>query len=504
MAHGMREDLVKPLLPHGDAKQRSPSLTPLFTVAFLNTSARMAAQSPALALAFLDLAEKGGMDIGSAAVSFGWLTAFRSLVELAATPIITSWSDFVGRKRVLCLCCASTCIECAVLANAKSLGVFVLVHTLGGILASHNAIEGCCVVDAAQDKARADAFGKLFIALGTAFIAGPALGGELSQRNRTAPFAAAAGISFLSLTYTLVRLPEYLAGSRRQNEPRVRLRYVLSQFGALLSGSRTLVWYLVAYALSGLGLSAFLSTRILWTRSLFGWDGREIGRITALYGLSLVTAQFLLLPLLLYLLQGREALLAQLCLLVQTSRFLAYLFAPSGSWVLVALVFSTAGICSVPVLQALCSRHVPEEQQALLSGGASALNTATQAVGAIIGSQLFAMAQHGATRPGSHLAFCSACFALAAGCISLAKNMPQPTAQQARPVPGSERNTKNMASEERRPMPDKKFSWVQHAEGVHGMDAAMPSPTARGSMLLRQKWVIKRDGSWSKIDGAQP
>ncbi|CAE8602925.1 unnamed protein product, partial [Polarella glacialis] len=362
------------------------SLAPLLLVAFINTASRISASTPALCLLFQDVAAADGLDLAATAVAFGRLVAMRSLVELAATPALARWSDSSGRKLALCLCCTSCCLECVFLASSRSLLVFGLVHVAGGLLASHNAIEGSCIVDfCPNDQARAQAFEQLFVALGAAVVLGPALGGELSFAvSRTAPFIASAVLSFGSLLLAC-RMPEYLPKARRHANTGGGMLETLRAFRKLLRRDTCLSWYLCASSLSSAGISSFLSARTIWARHSFGWDGREIGRVVACYGVTLVAAQFLLLPLLLWCMQGREPLLAQFCLLVNCARFTAYACAPSASWVYAALLLGTAGNCSVPVLQ----------EHALLSGGASTLNTASQVVGALIGSWLFAASLQG-------------------------------------------------------------------------------------------------------------
>ncbi|CAE8696078.1 unnamed protein product [Polarella glacialis] len=341
-----------------------------------------------------------------------------------------------------------------------------LVHVAGGLLASHNAIEGSCIVDfCPNDQARAQAFEQLFVALGAAVVLGPALGGELSFAvSRTAPFIASAVLSFGSLLLAC-RMPEYLPKARRHANTGGGMLETLRAFRKLLRRDTCLSWYLCASSLSSAGISSFLSARTIWARHSFGWDGREIGRVVACYGVTLVAAQFLLLPLLLWCMQGREPLLAQFCLLVNCARFTAYACAPSASWVYAALLLGTAGNCSVPVLQGLCSRCVAEEEHALLSGGASTLNTASQVVGALIGSWLFAASLQGCVSQHAHLVFSAACFALATACVTLARPAETWDLKQGAP------------------------SWVQQAEGLHSMDAAVAGPTARGSMLGRQAWL---------------
>lgn len=464
------KSLAEPLLR--GSRRRNLPIGPIFVIAFVNTAANVITLTPALCLQFQDLAIARGMDAAATATAYGSLTALRSVVELTATPAVAIWSDQVGRKKVLCLCCAACLIEGVLLATARSLESFSMIHIGCGILASHSAIEGSSIIDATQTPtARAVAFERLFLVLGFAIIIGPALSGELASRNRIFPFVMAASLSGAGLVYGLVSMPEYLPKSRRRTDSVVGVVPSLRSFTHLLAEDARLACYTCAYALSGLGLSAFISMRTLWAYHTFDWDGREIGRVAAIYGVTLIAAHFVLLPLMLWFMQGREALLAQFCLLVFTARFASYGVASSPSTVYAALILSTAGICSIPVLQGLCSRCLTEDKQGLFSGGASALNTFTQVVGSLIGSRLYAASLSGSVCSNAHLLFSSVCFTLAAAVI----------------MPVQFANARKVKSA---PPP-----WLKHAEGMHGMDATLPSATSRGSMLLRPKKWTENMGS---------
>mmetsp|Transcript_127769 Transcript_127769/g.409102 ORF Transcript_127769/g.409102 Transcript_127769/m.409102 type:complete len:488 (+) Transcript_127769:74-1537(+) len=449
---------------------RGQSLCPLLTVAFLNTAARVVAQTPAFCLCFQDFADAAGWEVADTAVAFGRLMALRNLVELCSTPILARWSDRVGRKPALLLCCGACFLESVLLASCSSTVSLGLVYVAGGVFASHNAIEGACIVDSTPDDwQRGSAFGQLFLGLGAALVVGPALGGFLTASSgRSAPFLVAALLSCCSF-WISSRMPEYLPEDRRQvSASSTHLLPRLKAFAQLVSRDPRLSWYTCASVLSSLGISAFITVRTIWARHHFGWDGSEIGKVVSSYGLTLMAAQFLLLPLLLWAMQGREALLAMLCLLVHFARFTAYSLAPSGTWLYPTMILSTAGSCSVPVLQGLCSRCVAEDEQSLLSGGTSALNTAAQVLGALLGSSAFATALRGNAHPSSHLLFSAVCFILAAGCV----------------IPGGLAELRSTTQRAAR-------SWVSTAEGMHGADASLPGPTARASMLLRQDVPLK-------------
>mmetsp|Transcript_25203 Transcript_25203/g.48287 ORF Transcript_25203/g.48287 Transcript_25203/m.48287 type:complete len:501 (-) Transcript_25203:206-1708(-) len=472
-------DLTTPLLGT-DAEHKGPSLAPLFCVAFLNTVSRIAAQTPAYSLLFHEVASAGGMQRHHISMTTGWLMAMRSLVELACPPLLARWSDRVGRRRSLGLCCLAYCVEYGLLSVLQSTLGFSLVFIAGGMLASHNVIEGSCIVDATScPRSRSKAFGQLFAALGFGFILGPIIGGELSAIHSGAPFVAAMMLSICNLMCVLVVMPEYLPEKRRcSHQSGGSVLSTLHAFKHLVGQNHQLQWYTYASALSSMGISAFITVRTIWAHDTFGWHGSQIGRVVATYGVTVVFAHFVLLPVLLGIMRGREGLLAQLCLLVHTARFTAYALAPHGGAVYTAVILSSAGSCSVPILQALSSQCVPEADQSLLSGGASALNTATQVIGALIGSHAFAHSLAGRSSASAHLLLCAMFCGLAAVCVGIAG------------IHASKNSDKPLKVKKRSARP-----WIAQAEGMHGMDASLPSPTMRGSMLLRGRWAKCGDSS---------
>jgi predicted MFS family arabinose efflux permease len=283
-------------------------------------------------------------------------------------------------------------------------------------------------------------------------------------------------------------MPEYLPERRRRRDQKgASVLSTLLAFKHLVGRNHQLRWYVSASALSSMGISAFITVRTIWAHYTFGWTGPQIGRVVGTYGVTVVFAHFLLLPMLLSIMRGKEGLLAQLCLLVHTARFTAYGLAPHGHGVYTAVILSSAGSCSVPVLQALCSQCVPEADQRLLSGGASALNTAMQVIGALIGSHVFAHSLAGKASASAHLLLCAVVFGLAAMCVRIAGL--HDASKPEKPV--------KVAKRSKRP-------WIAQAEGMHGMDASLPSPTMRGGMLFRGQWAQSRDSTPRKLAAVSP
>jgi hypothetical protein len=103
------------------------------------------------------------------------------------------------------------------------------------------------------------------------------------------------------------------------------------------------------------------------------------------------------------------------------------------------------------------------------------MNTASQVLGAILGSSLFAASLRGIVPAGAHLALSAICFALAALAIIPAMRAEQQCSTGTQPK--------------------SQPHWLKQTEGMHGMDATLPAPTARGSMLLRH--AVRKSFVWT-------
>eukprot|EP00929_Paragymnodinium_shiwhaense_P039993 TRINITY_DN20921_c0_g1_i3.p1 TRINITY_DN20921_c0_g1~~TRINITY_DN20921_c0_g1_i3.p1 ORF type:complete len:448 (-),score=101.00 TRINITY_DN20921_c0_g1_i3:418-1761(-) len=409
-----------PLL--GDKKKKhQPSLTPLYVVTLLRAIAWCVAKLPALSLRFQDLAATAGVDPAEATAKYGQLVAARSILEFIATPLLAAWSDRVGRKLVLILTTVAFICECSILASTDSMLAFGLVHIMGGLFAdSQGALESCCIADATEPgEKRSVCFGRLFATVGAAMVVGPALGGELVAWRSFAPFAAAAVLGSLALTYQVLCMPEYLPASRRNSGPQKKPPSVVSLpvgFLNLLRSQKSLVWYVAASALYNLGGTSYSSVQPLWVKEAFGWDGRAIGKYTSVVGLTLMLSQ-LTLPQLLGVFKGNELLVAQCCCLVNVMKMLSYSMAPSGGWVFVFLLISTPGMGAVSIMKSLCTKAAKDSQQGLLSGGMAALSTSVSVLGALIGSKLLATAQEQGHFLGTFMLFSAGSFVLATACL---------------------------------------------------------------------------------------
>jgi DHA1 family tetracycline resistance protein-like MFS transporter len=136
------------------------------------------------------------------------LVSVYAVCSLLSTPIIGRLSDQYGRKPLLMISQAGTCLGFIVLAASNSLWMVFVGRILDGLTAGNLATAQAYISDHTAPENRAKAFGVIGIAFGIGFMFGPALGGALGEYALHLPFVVAACLSAFSMFCTHVLLPK--------------------------------------------------------------------------------------------------------------------------------------------------------------------------------------------------------------------------------------------------------------------------------------------------------
>jgi len=201
--------------------------------------------------------------------------------------VIGRLSDQFGRRRLLLLSQAGTCLGFIVLGNADALWMVYLGRVLDGITAGNLSTAQAYISDHTEPQNRAKAFGIIGIAFGIGFSFGPAMAGWLGGYGYHVPFLAAACLSAGSMICTYTLLEPGAPGSRDSTGvvPEARL----TGPGGKRPGLFDLAVYLDYFRRPGLGalylqfflftfaFSAFMSGFALFAERRFSWTVREVG-----------------------------------------------------------------------------------------------------------------------------------------------------------------------------------------------------------------------------------
>jgi multidrug resistance protein len=136
------------------------------------------------------------------------LVSVYAVCSLISTPVIGSLSDRYGRKPMLLISQAGTCVGFLTLAFSSSLWMVFVGRILDGITAGNLSTAQAYISDHTKPENRAKAFGVIGVAFGLGFMVGPAIGAELGKHGLHWPFLAAASMSALSMVATYTLLPK--------------------------------------------------------------------------------------------------------------------------------------------------------------------------------------------------------------------------------------------------------------------------------------------------------
>jgi MFS transporter, DHA1 family, tetracycline resistance protein len=129
-----------------------------------------------------------------------------AVCSLISSPILGRLSDRYGRRPLLLISQAGTCIGFLVLGYAGALWMVFLGRIIDGVTAGNLTLAQAYVSDHSAPEQRTKAFGIIGIAFGIGFLFGPFVSGELAQYGHHVPFLFAAGLSLLSIVCTYLFL----------------------------------------------------------------------------------------------------------------------------------------------------------------------------------------------------------------------------------------------------------------------------------------------------------
>jgi MFS family permease len=323
----------------------------------------------------------------------GWLVGLMgtsySLMQFLFAPVWGRLSDRVGRRPVMLVSIAGSCLAYLLFALAvatRSLPLLIASRLGAGITAANLSTAQAYIADVTTPEGRAKGMGMVGAAFGLGFILGPALGAWLSQPS-FGPLAVpgvAAALCFLNLGMAVVRLPESLPPSARGA---VRRAGRLSGMAAALADPRVgrpiLLLFLAttAFAMLEWTLALFLSRR-------FGFERERAGYVFAFLGIVLVLVQGGLVGRLARRIGEARMVTLGTGAMALSLALLPWAFSLPALLVVLALLALGNGI-NTPALSSLTSRGAEATEQGATLGAAQGFSSLARAIGPIVGGLLW-------------------------------------------------------------------------------------------------------------------
>jgi len=217
------------------------------------------------------------------------------------------------------------------------------------------------------------------------FIIGPGVGGLLAQWGVRVPFIACAVLSLLNWMYGYFILPESLPTDRRRPFEWKRANPI----GAFINISRhkTIIGFLVVFFLLYLGAQAVMTNWQYYTMLKFGWEEKAIGISIMTVGIIVAFVQGVLVRVVNSRIGNSNAMLIGLTL--YTIGMAGFGLAPTGTWMMMAILPYCLGGINGPAIQSLMTESVPANAQGELQGIITSVQSITSIIGPVMMAGIF-------------------------------------------------------------------------------------------------------------------
>lgn len=352
------------------------------------------------------VSEVGQVGLNKAATYSGWIMSVYSIMQLVFSPVLGGLSDRFGRKPVLLLSLAGSCINYLFLSLASTIPFLFVGRIIGGICGASLTTCFAYIADISPPSKRAQNFGLVGTAVGLGFIIGPFLGGMLSEYGTRVPFIIASLLSLLNFLYGFYVIPESLKFENRRkfDIKRSNLLGVFIQFKKDKAPRKLLLVLFFIY-MAG---QTFPAVWPFYTKLLYNWSDLKIGYSLAFAGVMVAIVK------------GTFVKWSQEQLGSVRSVYIGLMFTMLGlslfaiadqPWMVYAflIVYCLGGIAP-PSLQGIISRQMPDSEQGELQGMIISLISLSAIFSPLLMTTIF----YFFTKSNSNIYFPGAPFAVAA------------------------------------------------------------------------------------------
>lgn len=324
----------------------------------------------------------GSSDIAGA---YGWLIAVYALMQFLCAPILGVLSDRFGRRPVLLVSLVAAAIDYVFMAWAPSLALLFIGRVIAGIAGANMAVASAYITDITPAEDRGRRFGWMQACFGLGFIAGPVLGGWLSQYSLRDPFWLAAALNGLNFLLAWFVLPE---SHRATGQPIDR--HALNPFAPLKFALRlpALVPLLSVFVVVSMVGQIGGVVWMIYGSDRYDWDAATLGWSLAAFGLLHAVAQGMLTGPAIRWLGERGTFLLSIAIDAVAYTLLGL---ASEGWMAFAVIpLLCIGGLEGPSLQALLTRQTDDERQGELQGLLTSLGSLAGLISTVVVTTIYA------------------------------------------------------------------------------------------------------------------
>jgi DHA1 family tetracycline resistance protein-like MFS transporter len=366
---------------------------------------------------------------GDTAAATDWNVLFGTLgglMSFFAGPILGQLSDRFGRRPVLLMSLTGLGLDFLLMAFAPNLWWLLVGRLISGATSGAFSTANAYVADVARPDQRARLFGLVGSAFSFGFVAGPAIGGLLSDISLRAPFVAAALLTLANVLYGYFVIPESLPPEKRIQRFEARRANPVGSL-TLLRSHHELFGLAGIYFLNQLAQMVWPAIFALYVGYRYHLSPMATGLLLMASGLVGVFTQSVLVGPAVKRFGERGTLLVGLS--AATAAFAYYAWAPTWQFYLLGMPISALSGLITPGLLGLMTPHVGPSEQGQLQGA----NQSMGGISSVIGPSLFGLTFAWAVRhpqfniPGIALVIAAL---ITAACLILALRTPKVSSAQ--------------------------------------------------------------------------
>lgn len=310
------------------------------------------------------------------------LFASFSLFQFIFTPIIGRLSDVYGRRPLLLFSILGTGLSLIMFALAQSVWQLFVARIIDGITGGNMSVAQAVIADKVTGPERAKAFGLLGASFGFGFLAGPAIGGLLSQYSLTAPFFFSAALAIAASIFGYFFLEESLPLSERKVHTKESLLNFKEMIHALYMPVIGLL-FIINFVVSTAG-NAFIIGAQSITNDLFALSSRDLGIYFTIIGVVSIIMQGFGVGKVLGIFPQKPKVVFYSLVLASISMAGLFWARTMSSHVVVTILYLISVSPLMPLLSGLLSENAKQEDQGEILG----INQSYMSLGQIAGPLL--------------------------------------------------------------------------------------------------------------------
>jgi multidrug resistance protein len=322
---------------------------------------------------------------GASALAIGFLSTSYSLMQFIFTPVWGRLSDRFGRRPLILLSLAGSCVGFLIFGLARNLVFLFAGRIVAGIAGAIIPTTNAYIADVTTPENRARGMGLVGAAFGLGFILGPAIGGILAPYGYDKPALLASAMAGMNLVFAYFKLPESITDDIRRGASKRRfdLQTLIDALRHPRIGLLLTLYFVVTFAFSNME-----ATFGLLNEHRYGLSARQTGYLFTFIGLLMSLMQGVLV--------GRFVKLwgERWCIVLGTFTMIFGLgllpFAPNIALYcgVIALLSFGTGINN-PSIAGLLSRSSHADEQGGIMGIAQSMASLGRIIGPIWGGYAF-------------------------------------------------------------------------------------------------------------------